>query len=72
MTITMPYLRKVRTRQFIPVVELAERSGLTKMTIWRLERGRPAQMTTVRKLVTALGVEPRDLAVIHGEKEVTR
>ena len=71
MTITMPHLRKVRTRQFIPVVELAERSGLTKMTIWRLEHGKPAQMTTVRRLATALGVEPRDLAVIH-EEEVTR
>jgi transcriptional regulator with XRE-family HTH domain len=72
MTITMPYLRKERTRQFIPPSELAKLAEVSVMTVWRLERGGATRMMTVRKLAKALGVKPGELAVIHKEKEPTR
>jgi DNA-binding Xre family transcriptional regulator len=67
--ITTPHLKKIRVQQFIPVAELAKRSGVTSMTVWRLEHGKPASMSTVKKLATALNVDPHDLAVIHDEEE---
>jgi transcriptional regulator with XRE-family HTH domain len=54
-------LRKLRLR------ELEEESGVSYNTIWRLENGhRQARPSTIRKLATALGVDPAEL-VIAGE-----
>ena len=37
-------------------------SGLTQMTVWRIENGyRDARPGTIRKLASALGVEPKEL-----------
>jgi transcriptional regulator with XRE-family HTH domain len=56
-------LRRLRQERFLTQAELAERAGLTKLTISRLEAGRAApHARTVRKLAAALGVEPGDLA----------
>ena len=41
---------------------LAERSGVSYDTINKLELGqRPARLSTIRKLATALNVDPREL-----------
>ena len=55
-------LREVRERKFITQEELAERTGITRANISRLENGlqRP-RISTVRRLATALGVEPEEL-----------
>ena len=55
-------LREVRERMFVTQVELAERSGISRANISRLENGlqRP-RISTVRKLAAALGVEPDEL-----------
>lgn len=56
-------LRDLRLRAFLTQAELAERSGVSEVTINRLERGQQeARISTVRKLAAALGVDPAELA----------
>jgi transcriptional regulator with XRE-family HTH domain len=55
-------LRAWRLRRALTQEELAARAGLSKPTVNRVERGtRLARPSTVRKLATALGVDPVDL-----------
>lgn len=57
----MPVLRMLRaTREarFLTQAELAERAGVSRVAIIRLESGTPARVSTARKLAAALGVEP--------------
>jgi transcriptional regulator with XRE-family HTH domain len=42
-------------------LELAKASGVSRVTVARLETGYPATATTVRKLSWALGVRPTEL-----------
>ena len=64
-TLTMPKLvrlREVRESQFLTQGELAERSGVSRQTINRLEGGEiEPRFKTIRQLAQALGVEPRRL-----------
>lgn len=55
-------LRAVRERLFITQEELAERTGMSRATISRIESDlqRP-RISTVRKLAAALGVQPEEL-----------
>jgi len=55
-------LREVREGQFLTQQELAERSGVAKVTIARIETGTTTPMlSTIRRLAIALGVEPAAL-----------
>jgi transcriptional regulator with XRE-family HTH domain len=58
-------LRYLRKRQALSQAELAERAGITRVTIIKLEAdARPgAWPRTVRKLARALGVRPAQLTV---------
>src|SRR5712692_2884225 len=60
--VTLARLRSVRQRKALTQQELAEKAGVNRVTIARLEGGvdepRPA---TLRKLAAALGVEPANL-----------
>ena len=55
-------LRSVRERLFVTQEELAERTGMSRATISRIESGqqRP-RISSVRRLATALGVPPEEL-----------
>jgi transcriptional regulator with XRE-family HTH domain len=55
-------LREVRERRFLTQQQLAERAGVAKVTIARIETGatRPS-FTTVRKLAAALEVSPEEI-----------
>ena len=55
-------LRAIRDRLFVTQEELAERTGMSRATISRIESGqqRP-RISTVRKLAAALGVTPETL-----------
>jgi transcriptional regulator with XRE-family HTH domain len=49
---------------------LAERSGVSRPTIARLERGdEEARFSTIHKLAAALGVEPSALTGSAGEED---
>ena len=55
-------LRELRLRAAMTQSELAERAGIARTTIIRLEQGHPEVLpTTVRKLARALRVKPTDL-----------
>ena len=56
----LPHLRGLRQRAVLSQEKLAERSGVARDTISKLETGqRRAYPTTVRKLAAGLEVEPR-------------
>ena len=58
----MRKLERARRTHALTQEELAERSGVTRSTISRLEDGlQEARPSTLRKLAAALGVEPGEL-----------
>ena len=58
----LPGLKAIRMREFLSQRDLAKRSGLSRETVCRVEGGRrTAQMSTIQKLASALGVHPREL-----------
>ena len=58
----MARLRELRRRRVLTLEELAEKAGVGRNTIWRLEHGvMVAQPRTIRKLAKALNVEPEEL-----------
>jgi transcriptional regulator with XRE-family HTH domain len=54
-------LRLLRERATLTQEELAAKSGVSRGTIARLERGEDSLGATVRKLASALEVTPADL-----------
>jgi transcriptional regulator with XRE-family HTH domain len=59
-SVELPHLRGLRQRAVLSQEQLAERSGVARDTISKLETGqRRAYPTTVRKLAAGLEVEPR-------------
>ena len=55
----LPHLRGLRQRAVLSQEQLAERSGVARDTISKLETGRRrAYPTTIRKLAAGLEVEP--------------
>ena len=56
----LPHLRSFRRRAVMSQEQLAERSGVARDTISKLETGqRKAYPSTIRKLAAGLEVEPR-------------
>ncbi len=56
----LPHLRGLRMRAVMSQEQLAEKSGVARDTISKLETGRrQAYPTTVRKLAAGLAVEPQ-------------
>jgi transcriptional regulator with XRE-family HTH domain len=67
MEVDVARLRELRRRRVLTLEELAEKAGVGRNTIWRLEHGvMGAQPRTVRKLARALGVEPEELVKTEG------
>ena len=63
-------LREVRESKFLSQQEMADRAGLSRVAITRLESGQvSAQYATIRKLAEALGVEPAELVSDDEAKE---
>jgi len=62
MEVDVARLRELRRRRVLTLEELAEKAGVSRNTIWRLEHGvMGAQPRTIRKLAKALNVEPEEL-----------
>jgi transcriptional regulator with XRE-family HTH domain len=66
MKVDVRKLRELRQRRVLTLKELEERSGVAYNTIWRLENGKTgAQPRTIRKLATALRVDPEELVKVE-------
>lgn len=64
----LPRLKAIRLQKMLSQEELAEKAGLSRVAVTRLETGRvDARFATVRKLAAALGVEPTDLTAALAE-----
>ncbi len=64
----MEKLKELRRRRVLTMEELADKAGVGRNTIWRLEHGvMGAQPRTVRKLAAALGVEAEELIARSGD-----
>lgn len=62
MEIDVEKLRELRRRRVLTLEELAQKAGVGRNTVWRLEHDvMGAQPRTIRKLARALGVEPEEL-----------
>jgi transcriptional regulator with XRE-family HTH domain len=71
----LPWLRDLRRRAVMSQEQLAEKSGVARDTISKLETGqRRAYPSTIRKLATGLEVEPQMLVggVEYMEDESSR
>jgi transcriptional regulator with XRE-family HTH domain len=59
-------VRRLREERFLSPSELAEKAGISRNTLYRIESGQfAAYPKTVRKLAEALGVEPTDLVTME-------
>lgn len=60
-------IREIREARGLSQSELAEKSGITRATIWRLETGEKEETTTktLLKIADALGVTVADLFFAH-------
>ena len=68
MEVDAAMLRELRRRRVLTMDELAEKAGVGRNTIWRLEHEvMGAQPRTIRKLASALGVAPEELVVMRGD-----
>jgi transcriptional regulator with XRE-family HTH domain len=64
--VKVPRLRLLRERQLLTQQELHEQSGVSVLTIDRMEHGADARDATLRKLASALQVQPSELTGPHG------
>lgn len=57
------HLKEWRRKRFVSQSELAVKAGVSKLTVTRLESSRPTRPhpRTVRKLATALEVQPEQI-----------
>ena len=59
-------VRRLREDRFLSPSELAEKAGISRNTLYRIESGQYAAFPrTVRKLADALGVQPTDLVTME-------
>ena len=57
----LPGLRQARLRRLLSQERLAHEAGMSETTVVKIEQGRPARLSTIRKLADVLKVEPDEL-----------
>jgi|GEM_PF-6926023 len=62
----MNRLRKIREQQLMSKAELARRSGLSALTIQRIENGKSCRVDTMRKILLALDLSLKDKDMVFG------
>jgi len=61
-------LKRFRESQLISKTELSRKSGLSVVTIDRIEQGYDCRMATKRKILTALSLKTEERTVIFDEE----
>jgi transcriptional regulator with XRE-family HTH domain len=59
--VSVERLQELRRRRVMSISDLSEVSGVHRNTIHRIEQGKPAYTSTIRKLARALDVDPAEL-----------
>jgi len=62
-------LQELREQRLLSKAELARRSGLSVLTIDRVERGAPCRLDTKRKIILALGLKVTDRGQVFDDEE---
>jgi len=62
-------LLELRRERLLSKAELARRSGVSTLTIDRVESGKRCRVDTQRKIILALGLLPEDRHLVFGEDE---
>lgn len=62
-------LQVLREERLLSKAELARRSGLSVLTIDRVERGAPCRLDTKRKIILALGLKVTDRGQVFDDEE---
>jgi transcriptional regulator with XRE-family HTH domain len=62
-------LQVAREQRLLSKAELARRSGLSALTIDRVERGAPCRLDTKRKIILALGLKVSDRGQVFDDEE---
>jgi transcriptional regulator with XRE-family HTH domain len=62
-------LQELREQRLLSKAELARRSGLSVLTIDRVERGAPCRLDTKRKIILALGLKVTDREQVFDDEE---
>jgi transcriptional regulator with XRE-family HTH domain len=69
----MPTLRELRADRLLTIRALAQQAGVAPSSIHLIETRRVTpQMTTMRRIATALGVDPKTVAEFRQAIEVTK
>jgi transcriptional regulator with XRE-family HTH domain len=57
-------LRTIRRAQLLTSQQLAERAGVSPVTVWRIEAGatKYTQVRVMRRIAEALGIRPEEIA----------
>ncbi len=61
-------VRRLRLAQKLSKLELAQRAGISPLTVTRVEEGMPARIATRRKLVLGLGLKLSERRRVFREK----
>ncbi len=62
----MNNVKAIREQNLMSKAELARRSGLSSLTIQRIENGKDCRMDTMRKIILALGLSLEDKDLVFG------
>ena len=60
-------VQQLREDRLMSKAELARRSGLSVLTVDRVERGAPCRLDTKRKIILALGLKVTDKGQVFDE-----
>lgn len=59
-----PNLKYLREDRLLTQEQLAEKAGISRAAVNRIENGQPARLSTLRRLADALGVAPAELWMV--------
>lgn len=60
-------LKEIRESVLMSKAELARKAGISPITVDRIEKGYPCRMETQRKILKALGYQPKDKLRVFSE-----